>query len=283
MAVLALLAGACSTGAEFQPLPVPESVPTDPTPTTVPPDYSGVSLAPVDGTTTTTELVVGHGPGVLGGRVEGPDGPVPDAIVRVERLVADDAASLDVVTAADGTWTAPDVLGGRFRVRAWRQPDLAMIEPQVLFIDEGGRTDLVLRVERFGEPVVDTALAPDPPTVGRRTNLAVRLSSRAVGSDGVVRSVPRAGLAVSLSGGGGWAVEAPASATSDAAGSVTFTLVCRLPGAHSLTVSVPPAEVVPLAPPECVVPPPPTTAAPPTTASTNPTNPTSPTTPTTQP
>lgn len=282
MAVAAVVAAGCTTGAEFRPLPVPESVPSSSTATTASPDYSGVVLAPVEGTTTTTEVVVGPGPAVLGGRVEGPDGPVAGATVRLERLVADAVAVLDVLTAADGTWTAPDVLGGRYRIRAWRQPDLAMVEPEILFLDQAGRSDLVLRVERFGEAVVDTAIFPDPPVVGARSNLAVRLSSRTVGTDGVVRTTPRAGLAVTLSGGGAWAVEVPATATSDAAGRVTFTVVCRLPGAQSLTVSVAASEVVPLTLPECVAPPPSTTQPPPSTTPTTST-PTSSTTSTSRP
>jgi hypothetical protein len=274
MSALVLLAtlvlATCSGGDPFEPLPVPPPNPGIATTTTAPPDLSGVALAPVEGTTTTSEVVIGPGPATLAGRVDGPDGPVAGATVRLERLVGDAVATLDVTTAEDGQWRAPDVLGGRYRIRGWLAPTLAVVEPQILFVEGREASGIVLVVQRFGPSVVDLAVAPDPPRVGRRTNVVVRLSSQVVDDAGVVRATPLPGVAVSLDPGGSWNLEGAAVVPTDGAGGATFTLVCGSSGPQPLVVTIPPGDVVPLAPPDCVVPPPTTTTppetAPPTTA-----------------
>lgn len=269
-AALVIIAAGCSPGDDFEPLPVPQVAPIAPTSTTARPDFSGVVLAPVEGTTSTTAVVLGPGSSALAGTVQGPDGAVAGATVRVERLVGDAVASADVETGPEGAWSITGVLGGRYRVRAWRVPDMAMVEPQILFVAGGQRAELALVVERFGQLVVDTAIAPDPPPVGGRMSLLIRLSSRTVDADGVVRGQPRRGVTANLMPGPGWALEGSSTATTDDSGNVTFTLVCRAPGPQSLAVSFPsesaalPAEGTPAAgtaPPSDTVPP--VSAAPP--------------------
>jgi hypothetical protein len=258
-----LVGSACVGGDPFEPLVVPPPNPDVTTTTTAPPDYRGVALAPVEGTTTTSEVVVRPGSATVAGRVDGPDGPVPGATVRLERLVGDASAVLDVSTGDDGTWQAPGVLGGRYRVRAWRSPDLAAVEAQVLFVPGGETTTVGLVVERFRPTVVDLAVAPDPPPVGEPTNVVVRVSSRVVDDDGVVRAVPLPGVGVALSSAAAWSVRGSEVATTGPAGSATFTLVCGRPGPQPLTVTLAPAEVFPLAPPDCVAPVPPSPPSPP--------------------
>lgn len=261
----------CSADDGFDPLSPPEAGPPAPTTTTtVAVDYSQVALAPVEGTTTTTGPEIGPGPATLAGRVEGPEGPVAGATVRVERLVGDAVASADVVAAGDGGWSLPGVLGGRYRIRAWLAPDLAGVEPQILFVAGNGTTEVVLAVERFGGIVVESALAPRPPLVGQRTSLRVRVSQRLVDADGVVLTIPSDGVAMRLEPAAGWAVEPPAAAVTDPEGGVTFTVVCRAPGPQPLSVSLP-DSVVALSLPDCASPAPPETTPPPaTTATTNP-------------
>ncbi|MBW3548466.1 MAG: carboxypeptidase-like regulatory domain-containing protein [Actinobacteria bacterium] len=262
-AVAGLVAGtACLSGNEFEPLVPPTTSSTLPTNTTVAVDYSTVPLAAVPGTTTTAPVVVGPGPATLAGRVDGPDGPVAGAVVRAERLVGDEVASVDVVAGEDGTWTVAGVLGGRYRVRAWRQPDLATVEPQLLFVGAGGTDGVVVTVERFPPLVIDTAVAPDPPTVGERTSLRVRVATQEVDGEGVVVAVPRPAVPVSVQPGTGWALEPPPAAVTDEAGNVTFVLVCRMPGPQMLTVTLGSGEVLPITPPDCQPPAPPETAVP---------------------
>lgn len=257
-AVAAMVLTGCFSADELEPLPVPSTVSPVPTSTPSSLDYSGVPLAPVQGTTTTAPVVVGPGAATVAGRVDGPDGPVEGATVRLERLVGDAVASLEVLTGPDGTWRAAGVLGGRYRVRSWRQPDVASVEAQVMFVPGTGTTEVALRAERF-EAAIDLAVAPDPPVVGERTSVLVRVVDRTVDAEGVVRSVPRSGLGVSLAPGAGWSSESPLVSVTDQAGSATFILVCRAPGPHALVATLAPDRIVPLEPPECVAPLPPET------------------------
>lgn len=263
VSALTTLVTACVGGDPFEPLAVPPPSPDLSTTTTAPPDYRGVALAPVEGTTTTTEVEMGPGPAALAGRVDGPDGPVAGATVRLERLVGDASGMLDVTTGDDGTWRAGDVLGGRYRVRAWLAPELAAIEPQILFVAGNETTSVDFVVERFRPTVVDLAVAPDPPVVGTPTNVLVRVASQVVDDTGVVRVSPRPGQAVVLGAGGSWSLLGSEVATTGSAGSVTFTLVCRSPGPQPLMVTLAADEVFPLAPPDCVAPAPPDSPPPP--------------------
>jgi hypothetical protein len=256
LVLAAVVAGGCWSGDALEPLPVPSSVSTVATSTTQRIDYSGVQLAPVEGTTTTTAVVIGPGAATVGGRVDGPDGPVEGATVRIERLVGDGAASLDVLTGPDGTWRALDVLGGRYRIRAWRQPDLAVIEAALVFVAGTGTTEVPLRADTFAGFVVDLAVAPDPPLVGERANVVVRVAERVVDDQGIVRPVPRTGIVVNLGAASGWEAESPLSATTDATGRATFTMVCSAGGEHGLIATIAPDQIVPLSPPECVERPP---------------------------
>jgi hypothetical protein len=267
VAVVALVVvTACLSGNEFDPLVPPPTGSTLPSDTTLPADYSTVPLAVVPGTTTTAPVAVGPGPVTLTGRVDGPDGPVGGATVRAERLVGDQAAGVDVLTGEDGTWAVTGVLGGRYRVRAWRQPDLATVEPQLLFAGGGGAGDVVVTVERFPPLVVDTAVAPDPPVVGQRTSLRVRLATQEVDGDGVVNATPRAAVPAMLQPGTAWALEPPGVGLTDETGSITFVVACRLPGPQRLNLVLGGGEVVPLTPPDCQPPPPPPEATDPTGA-----------------
>ncbi len=304
LGIVAVAVAGCSSGDPFEALPVPDRLPASTTSSVAPPDFSGVVLAPVEGSTTTSEVVVGPGRSILAGRVDGPDGPVEGAVVRLERLVGGAVGRLDVVTGPDGRWQAPDILGGRYRVRAFRAPDLAMLEPQILFLESGRTAEPPLVLERFQALAVDTAIAPDPPFVGQPTNVLVRVSSQVVDEEGVVRATPEAGVAVSLGIGAGWEAESPTQAETSTDGSVTFTLVCRSPGPKALMATLlapnpsspnpqlpdppasppttpssePPDQAVPstvvpeaqapqvfnLDVPDCMLPPPPPTAPPPT-------------------
>jgi hypothetical protein len=171
------------------------------TTTTAPADYASVRLAGVAGRTR-TPVVMGPGPANLSGTVAGPEGPVAGAVVHVERLVGDAAADANVTTGPDGGWALGRVLGGRYRVRAWRAPDLALLEPQVFFLEATGSRHTNLALSRFGGTAAASAVAPDPPTVGQPANLAFRITQRAVDGGGTVRTVPMARVPTQLVGPG---------------------------------------------------------------------------------
>jgi len=231
--VLAALAAACSHHSEGIPTPKP----TLPTTTTEFIDYTNVSIHAVPGRTTTT---IDRSPGKanLAGVVAAPDGVVPGATVRVQRLVADAVVQTDVPTAPDGRWSLPNVKGGRYRVRAFRAPDLAETDAQVFFLGGTETRTLTLRVDRFGGIQVTSAMAPTPPAVGTAVNLVVQVTADTVDNQGVVRSQPQAGALIQLYGPGNWRVESANPQPANGAGRVQWTLRCQGEGNQALSVTI---------------------------------------------
>lgn len=234
-AALAVLS-ACQAKA-VPPLPPAPSIP--PTTTTTIIDYSGVGLAGVPGRTTTT-VAMGPGRATMSGSINGPDGPVPGAVVHLERLVGDAVATMDVLTGPDGRYTIPAIFGGRYRVRAWKPaPDnLALVEPQVFFLEGSEKKELNLTVTLYQGVSVSAVIAPDPPAVDAPANLVVQAVNREVGGDGVVRSNPIRAVRAELFGTGDWRVLTPVATAADDAGRARWTLVCRRAGDQPLSVVI---------------------------------------------
>ncbi|MCU1463879.1 MAG: hypothetical protein JWO37_3954 [Acidimicrobiales bacterium] len=260
-AIVALLA-ACS-GSHSKALPPAPAV--DETTTTLP-DYSKVGLGPVTGRTTTT---IDNRPGSanLSGTVAaGLDGPVGAAVVRVQRLVGDAVVQTDVATNPDGTWALPNVQGGRYRIRAWRAPDLALVEPVVLFIGATEARSVPISVGRFTGVSAVASIAPNPPVVGDPANLVVQARTQAVDAEGVVRASPLPGATLELSGSAAWSVASGGAVTADGQGVGRWEVHCTAAGPQPLSVTVNGTDSFPLNLAACTEPTTTTTAgAPPTT------------------
>jgi hypothetical protein len=216
LAVIVVFGSTCSAPAN-RTLPPPSSTSsTEPEPTTTSIDWSQVSLAPVEGVTTTTLLDTGDA--ILTGVVTGPEGNVPGATVRIERLVGDAVQTKDVLTREDGTWLIEGLPGGRFRVRAFVPPSLTMLEPEVFFLADGDTRELRLPVTLHQGLDVRSGATPSSPMVGDAVNLAVRVSERVVGDDGIARTQPLAGVAVQLRSSGWTALDGPRSSPTTTGG-----------------------------------------------------------------
>lgn len=260
-AVVAAIALAVSGCSHAKPFVLPPPPTTQPPPSTEAPiDYSKIGLPRVPGRTTSTVLV-GPGPLTIQGRVTGPDGAVGGASVQVERLVGDGVGSVTVVTQPDGSWTAPNVLGGRYRVRSWLAPSLAQIKPEVFFFTGPEPRQVNLTVESFDGPFVAAAVSPDPPQVGESTSLVVAVSSRSVGADGVVRATPISRVSTELVAGGGWEVETSNPTTTDGSGQSRWVVRCQRSGNQPLTVVVGGTDSFPLTIAACEQPPDTTTTS----------------------
>jgi hypothetical protein len=268
LAVVLLVAGACTSHHGLVP-PVPPTVVLETS--TTQPDLTGVGLAAITGRTTTTSIPIGPGGATLNGTVVGPDGPVPDAIVHIERLVGDGFGAVDIPTQPDGTWSAPSVLGGRYRVRGWRAPDLALTTPQLLFVGATETKSLSLKLDRYTGIGVQSAIAPSPPIVGDPSNIVVTVTTRSVDDKGVVRGVPVPGAVVELTGSGDWRTTTANPDTTDSAGEASWQVSCRSAGQQPLSAVVNNAQSFPLSLPDCSLPPPTTTAPPPSTTGVLPT------------
>jgi len=253
LAVLAATGGAlvaaCSTGPAIINYPTPPAA--APTTSTTFFDYESVSLPGVSGRTTTT---VDNSPGKahLQGTVAGPDGPVPMASVRVERLVQGVVLTKDLIAGPDGAWKLDLIRGGRYRVRAWRAPDLAQADPQIFYLGFDETRFLALLTARYSGPQAAALFGPSPPVVNEPANLSVAVSSATVDDQGIVRGTPMSGTTVQLLAGfGEWRLESPAIQVTDVAGNALWRVTCLMVGQRALSVIIGSGTPYTLAVPPC--------------------------------
>ncbi len=211
---------------------------------------------PVPGGTTTTSVGISPGTASIIGTVLGPNGPVEGATVQAERLIGRSVASTEATTAADGSFSIPGILGGRYRLRAWQTPTLDLVTPQIFFLGATATKTVSLTLTSYGTLTVTSDLNPPAPVTGETANLAILVTQGVVGATGVVTQVPQGVVSVALSapdftftdGSGG-------NATTDASGEVIFGLSCLQAGPSPLTVTAGPSTTQALTTPTCVSPP----------------------------
>lgn len=234
--LVAALAAAGCTGGAVDELPAPPTTgPT--TSSTARPDLTGVALAGVPGTTSTTVLLT-PGEATLQGVVTGPDGPVAGATVLIERLVDEGVGGATIPTGPDGRWSAPGIIGGRYRVRAWRAPDLALTTPQSFFLESKETRDLEVLLQPFSGVVVTSAIAPSPPVIDETVRLVVRTYTRSVDEGGIVRNQPIPSVQLELSGSSQWRVDTANPTFADGTGRADWLVRCLSLGTHALAVRV---------------------------------------------
>jgi hypothetical protein len=250
LVVLVALAAACAHD-PYAPLPEPDVAKGPTTTVTTLPDLDNVGLAGVRGTTTTVPQL-GPGPITIVGRVDGPDGPVAGAVVHLDRITDAGTSSVEVPTAVDGTWNLGNVLGGRYRIRAWLAPTLGMAKATFVFLEQPNPKPVVLTLQQFGGTVVDWAMAPNPPPVEERVNLKVRVTNRTVDSQGFIDRSPVYATSVMLTGGGRWRLYSENPQLTDVDGSAVFELACREAGPQPLAVQLENGETKTLDLPACV-------------------------------
>lgn len=242
----------------------------NPTPTTLAPfvepefaDTTHIDLAGVaPGPPVAFPVTIRGGDASLSGTLTGPDGPVARGRVRLERFVGETSAELEVVTDAQGRWSAKGILGGRYRVRGWRRPDVAMNSSYLLFLgaEEDGHVDLTAAAQ--GGVDVQAALVSTTPTIDRATTVTALVTRHAVDADGIVQGVPLTGTVATITAGAGWDLPTP-EVTVDDAGGAQFAVTCQV--AHPADLLVTAGEgVARLTVPACAPPvdPSPTTTSP---------------------
>lgn len=249
LALAGLVLAGCAPGAVSALPRPPGTAPSQSTTTT--PDNTGVVLQGVPGRTTIPGVVFRPGHASMSGTVVGPNGSTGGATVEVQRLVGDATATMRVTAGPDGRWSVPAVLGGRYRVRAWRAPDQTMASPTIFFLGGSENRSVNLSLQSFSGPVVTSAVAPNPPVVSQPANLVVDLSNRSVDANGIGRSNPAPGATLQLSGSGAWQIAGPNTATTDGAGQATWQLTCQSSGSQPLSVSVNGGSSLPLTLPGC--------------------------------
>ncbi len=248
---LGLVAAACSSGAGR--LPKAPEINAVVATTTTDVDYSEIGLKGVSGHAITTAVPFGPGRATVSGVVVSEGGAVPGASVVLERIVDGASAQIILTTGEDGTWTMPNVLGGRYRARAFRPPDLAQITPSAVFLGATETKQVELRVRTAGGLAVSSSLAPDPPQLFRDTQLVVLVSQKMVDAQGVVRATPLVDERVDLVGSSSWRVMTANPAITDSQGHATWIVRCREVGRNPLAVTVG-TQSIPLDVKDCVDP-----------------------------
>jgi hypothetical protein len=211
-----------------------------------PPDTSSppTTVAPAAPTANAAPNL-GSGQATMTGTVEGPQGPVPGATVEIERVVNGIAAQATVTSGPGGAWNLQGVPGGSYSIRAWLPPNLAQTSATTFFLAGQAVRAVTLDLISFSTPLVQAAIAPDPPVTGQLAQVVVQVTSRQVQADGTIVNQPAAGQSVQLDGQGAWLIPPPNPATTGSSGQATWTVTCDEAGNQSLTASLG-AQPVPL-------------------------------------
>lgn len=241
--VAAVLAG-CSSGSK--PAPAPTPVLSTTTVTTLP-DHSSDSLVSISGATTLPPVPLTPGHADLNGTVVDDTGaPVAGATVGLDRVVGTQVGQSSVVARADGTWNAPGIIGGIYRVRAWRPPDLAGTASQTVFLAAAESQTLHLTVSHFTGIKVLSSVAPNPPIIREPANIVVEITGSTVGADGYVRAEGQPGVPVQLLGQGVWDISGDGSAVTSSSGYASWEATCQELGPQGLSILVDGSQAYPV-------------------------------------
>ena len=187
-------------------------------------------------------IPVAGGQSTISGVVTGPDGPVAGATVRIERFVGTASGSVQVGTDGGGHYTLTGALGGRYRVRAWLQPDLATFTSPTGFVANGDSLQLSPNLERHNAITLQLASAQATLVIGENNGVRALLTRETVDTNGIVRAAGVAGTSIALVPGDGIAITSPNPTTTDASGAAGWVIQCTAPGAHSVSATLPEAS-----------------------------------------
>jgi hypothetical protein len=245
VALLLIVAAACSSDS---PAAAPET--TSPALTTLAPTTTAVAAPSTTGRPTTTATTVrptttlttllGFGPGdaSIVGTVTGPAGPVDGAIVRVERLVGKDVASQDVTTAGGGTWGVTFILGGSYRIRAFKPPDFGSSPTAAVFLAANERKIVDLKMPAATGDRITATVSPNPPRVDQTATITIQVGTGRVDDQGRPAITPRPGVPLSLAPAAGIALEGTPQALTDGNGTAAWRFRCLAEGANTFQLTV---------------------------------------------
>lgn len=228
---LALVAAACGGDDDEPPAPTTSTqvVETTIETTTTLPAVTTTTMPRPPRTTTTVPTDLGPGGARIEGAVNGPQGLVQGASVRIERLVDDEVASVDVV-AGDGRFALPSIRGGSYRLRAWKAPDLALTTPEVFFLAADETKTVDLRLTRVSDVTIRVDRDVEQLPAEESFTVTVQVYAGAVTDQGTIQGVSKPGLSVQVTVGAGLSLQGPDRATTDASGRASFRMRCTAPG-----------------------------------------------------
>ena len=236
--LLPLLAGCSKDDGTALPPPGPAETTTS----TEPIDLTQVSLAPisVDGKPTSTTRPLGGGKATILGRVVDADGnAVPGALVRASYYGDPNKPEvIETLSGENGAYRFEQVLGGRWRIRAWKAPELATLDDHVFFLGYSEQRQVELKVKAATDIVVTSSMAPNPPFIGTPVELAILVLTQTVDQEGVVHRSAVGGAAVTLNITGKWLLTADPTQATDVNGRAAWTLTCTEVGDQPITALV---------------------------------------------
>lgn len=213
------------------------------------------------------EIEIEGGEAELSGIVKGPEGPVPRAVVHLERVTPAGSATLEIVAKSDGSWRRPKLLGGRYRVRSWLQPNMWADGSQTFFLggEESRKVDFQLE-EIVDEPFVEFH-ARDEVVRGSQYSVALTVGYKSVNEAGLLALAPLPGVPVSKANSFEFETNTEPIRFTDQTGALQFNQSCSKPGHSKIAfwvgpIGEEPAKRLAYDLPVCVAPPPPPTVPP---------------------
>lgn len=183
----------------------------------------------------TTDPSIDGGTSELSGSVSGL-GPDDVAQVWLTRVTDGGEDKRVISVSADSEWSAADIKGGRYRVRAFVPGLRATNESAVLFLLEGQPRRLELSVTTPPEGVVLEVVA-DELFIGERAVVAVTFGRKIVDGEGRTVTLPVSGVEARTSFSPVVSLLSSDVALSDGGGAVRYLLSCDRPGQAAVAVS----------------------------------------------
>lgn len=162
---------------------------------------------------------------------------VAGAVVRVERVTSRGSGVIDVVADESGQWELADLLGGRFRVRAFVPGTLRTIRSDVVSL---GPEEAAVISSVVGPPSEELALAlagPEELVSTVDATVAVVVSRQTVDADGLVVWIPEPSVVVEVTVDPPLTLLSERSVFADGGGAARFRLDCPV-GRWRLTASI---------------------------------------------
>lgn len=201
------------------------------------PDTRSVAIPKVTGTVPSVKVALTGGSATLNGVVVGPSGePLANATVRLERFEGEASTALDLRTDRQGGFQLPQALGGRYRVRAWRAPSYMQDGSEVTFVSDGEQRSFRLQVGAPSGDEMRVLFDSSPVIVGQTSGISVTVRGPYVNGNGQVEQGGKAGVEVSILGGGVLTGLAGTKPT-DGGGLANFTIACNQIGEASFTLT----------------------------------------------
>ena len=163
--------------------------------------------------------------------------PVSDAVVRIQRITSSGETAIDVRTDGEGSWSLTELLGGRFRTRAFVPGTLHSLGSEVTALEPGGADEFPVRVATPSEAIQIHLVGPEKIGLGLDDTVAITAGRQVVDGDGILVEVASPGLLITVTVEGAAGVISADQLLTDSGGAARFLISCADLGASTMTVA----------------------------------------------